>query len=85
MLYVYIGCIIEQRLMGTYKYALWQDTDFRTSCIRTVVLGMMTLPLLLTDYISRNHPPWVLILVRVIIPQSILNIFWFGPAKYILI
>jgi len=30
VLYVYIGTVIEQKYMGTYKYAEWYDTSFKT-------------------------------------------------------
>ena len=85
MLYVYIGAVIEQRYMGTYKYVEWYDTDFKTQVIRFLIVVIITQPLALTMYFtSRDNEKWVLILLRVVLPQLLVNVFWFGPMKYVL-
>jgi hypothetical protein len=61
---VYLGIIIDQRVLGLSKYAYFYETDIKTSLIRLIATFIMGLPFLSTNLLSRDHSYWVVIIVR---------------------
>ena len=77
----YLGVIFEQKVLFTRKYPFFYDTDLITSIKRVIVCFLVGSPTLLTMFISKNNPYWIIIIFKTWLPPTLAQFYLFGLSK----
>ena len=81
---IYLGLIIECKLMGTHIYYFGNENSLKINIIRVIICFIIGLPTLQGILISKNNNPYLYVVIfKNIMPAWFGNLYLYAFTKWI--